>query len=420
MKELLTPEASEGKSEPAEKESAPEKEIVPQALRDGELDILFRELQKRILMGEASGDDDLLYDKLEREKLMRVELSQKLEGRESMEQIRENMWLLRYENSSNPSTVVFRKGKELFITDPGISWKSRGKNKDFRELRETLHANVGGVLLTHSHPDHIGNLPEVTSEDTPVYVHPKGFWSVRSPDTLLKAENVLAKKGEAPNVFPGVLADHFYSLVMKALYGHRLNRMKMEGEKGHRLQTQEKGGENLPIKEGGRRYQRFPDQPFAFDGYNVEVIHTPGHTRGEVSFWIPEDKILVGGDLIPNTHVGRDHIASLYMPEGNIYDAIESLKKIRELKPNMFIPAHGELIRSAVEIQKRVEDMLEILEDIISKVKEIKSEEPKATIQIIADKVFSKDKRFPQTSKFGDIERRTIVMSVLRDTPSKG
>ncbi|MFH1171675.1 MAG: MBL fold metallo-hydrolase [bacterium] len=388
----------------------------PASLRDGELDILLHAYEGRMTDAETLHADEQMYlEQLRQERQVRMGLAETLEGRETVEQIREGMWLLRKEKSVNPVTVVFRRGDQLLVTDPGVSWHSKEKNRDLRVLEQTLGAKVNGILLTHSHPDHIGNLPEIVDEEVPVYVHPKGFWSIRSPQKLLEAENVLAERGDAPKLFPNILAERLYPLVMKAAYGPRLRGMKKEGERTHRVTDTKGETDDLPIKEGGRRYQRFPEDPMHCDGYTVEVVETPGHTPGEVSFWIPEDRILVGGDLIPNTHFGRDDIASLYMPEANIYDAITSLERIKDLKPVLFIPTHGEPIRTEEALQERVDTMLKILHDIIQRVHSIRAERPGATIQQLADEVFADDPRFPKTSKFGPIEKRTIVMSVLRD-----
>lgn len=388
----------------------------PASLRDGELDVLLHAYENRPAEAESLSKEERAYiEQLQEERRIRAEIAEQIEGKETVEQIREGVWLLRKEGSVNPVTVVFRRSDELLVTDPGVSWKSKEKNRDLRRLEGTLKARVSGVLLTHSHPDHIGNLPEITDDTTPVFVHPKGFWSLRSPEKLLRAENVLARKGEAPQLFPNILAEKIYPLVMKASYGMKLRGMKQAGETVHRKTDAEGAIETIPIKEGGRRYQRFPEEPMQFDGYTVEVAETPGHTPGEVSFWIPEDRILVGGDLIPNTHFGRDEIASLYMPEANIYEAIVSLEKIRDLKPALFIPTHGEPIRSAEKIQERVEHMLSILHDVVERVNAIRTERPDVTVKELADEVFADDPRFPKTSKFGPIEKRTIVMSVLRD-----
>lgn len=363
-----------------------------QSLRDGELDLMLQAAEGTT-EGEQQPVDPERRVALQEEYDRRERLESSIEGRETVEQIRENLWLLRKEGSQNPVSVVFRKGKQLFVTDPGVSMKSRAKNRDFQNLQTSLDAKVGGVLLTHSHPDHIGNIPNMAPDNAPIYVHPKANWSLRSPSTLMKAERVLSRP---ESQFPA-WQEKIYKPYARLAYGPGATR------------------ETKKHTSPGGRYRDFPEGGFDFDGYSVEVIHTPGHTRGEVCFWIPEERVLVGGDLIPNTHVDRDHIASLYMPEANIYHALDSLKVMRDLRPKLFIPAHGEPIRSEAAFQQRVDEMISLLETTIASIEKTKAEHPDWTTAQIAEEVF-KDPAYPKTSKFGSIEKRTMVHSTLRDT----
>ena len=70
----------------------------------------------------------------------------------------------------------------------------------------------------------------------------------------------------------------------------------------------------------------------------VEVIHTPGHSPGHVSFHIPSEKVLVGGDLILMGGVGR-----VDLPDSNSRDLFESLRKVMKLPPETrLLPGHGD------------------------------------------------------------------------------
>jgi len=37
-------------------------------------------------------------------------------------------------------------------------------------------------------------------------------------------------------------------------------------------------------------------------GYEVKVIHTPGHSEDSLSLYVPEEKLLLSGDAVPNIH----------------------------------------------------------------------------------------------------------------------
>lgn len=72
------------------------------------------------------------------------------------------------------------------------------------------------------------------------------------------------------------------------------------------------------------------------NGYRVEVIHTPGHTRDSISLII-EDIFLTGDFLfLDDAGAGRDDL-----PGGNPEEHWESLEKMKELSDQLMIyPAH--------------------------------------------------------------------------------
>jgi|GEM_PF-2608617 len=365
-------------------------------LSDGGLDILIADYAAVVEDPEHTPLEETRLQALHHERDKRRGATEVEWKRDVVERVRENCWILRKEGNPNPTTTVFRRGNELFITDPGVSIASAEKNKALRELADSLGAKVSGVLLTHSHPDHIGNMPNMADEQTPIFVHKKGFWSLRSPDALLRAEHVLTDKGGRQRYIPE------YKRVLFERVGDLIYGSGMKRRPKH-------------VSEGGQ-YREFPTVPMKFDGYTVEVVSTPGHTPGEVSFWIPEDRILIGGDLIVNAGLGRDHIPSMYMPEANVYDGLASLKKMKVLNPELFIPAHGSPIRSSGEFQTRVDGMIALLERVIRQAKELQMKNPGMTQDQIADVVYS-SADFPKIMTFGAWEKKTIILSVFRDDP---
>jgi glyoxylase-like metal-dependent hydrolase (beta-lactamase superfamily II) len=60
------------------------------------------------------------------------------------------------------------------------------------------------------------------------------------------------------------------------------------------------------IKSGGTKYESFPVDKTIGDGEilpfanDIEVIHTPGHCAGHVSFLMPQDGMLIAGDICSN------------------------------------------------------------------------------------------------------------------------
>lgn len=136
------------------------------------------------------------------------------------------------------------------------------------------------LILTHSHPDHIGSarsIKEKSSCEVAAHHGEKGW--IEDVDLQFKERPV-----------PG-----FHSLV--------------------------EGSVDLDIVlEDG--------DEFELDGkLNLKVIHTPGHSKGSISIFIREEKILVSGDAVPlkgDLPIYDDFQASL--------ESINNLKDIEKLK----------------------------------------------------------------------------------------
>ena len=57
------------------------------------------------------------------------------------------------------------------------------------------------------------------------------------------------------------------------------------------------------------------------EAFNVRVIHTPGHSAGSLSFFMPEDGALICGDVLPEP-------GTLPIYE-SVADTLASLEKLK-------------------------------------------------------------------------------------------
>lgn len=74
----------------------------------------------------------------------------------------------------------------------------------------------------------------------------------------------------------------------------------------------------------------------------VRALHTPGHSPGHLSYLLPEEGVLLPGDLIAgegSTWVG--------LPEGDVSAYLASLARLRGLRPRLLGPGHGRIVRDA-------------------------------------------------------------------------
>jgi glyoxylase-like metal-dependent hydrolase (beta-lactamase superfamily II) len=70
------------------------------------------------------------------------------------------------------------------------------------------------------------------------------------------------------------------------------------------------------------------------------VLHTPGHTRGSISLWIPGEKKLVAGDTLFRDSIGRTDL-----PGGDGRLILQSIhgKLLGLPEETVVIPGHGEM-----------------------------------------------------------------------------
>jgi hydroxyacylglutathione hydrolase len=69
----------------------------------------------------------------------------------------------------------------------------------------------------------------------------------------------------------------------------------------------------------------------------LEVIHTPGHTKGSICLYDKSSKTLFTGDTVFSDGIGRTD-----MPGGNDAELNKSIEKISSLDVRRLFPGHGE------------------------------------------------------------------------------
>ncbi|MDR3164838.1 MAG: MBL fold metallo-hydrolase [Synergistaceae bacterium] len=176
--------------------------------------------------------------------------------------------------------VVSNEQKEAVVIDPG------GTMKNVTAYIERNGLRLVRVILTHGHGDHIMGLGEIrTLAFEGVCVH------AEDADYLVSAsKNLSAMMGRA---------------------------------------SEFKAADSL-LPDGGI---------IQIGGMKIEVIHTPGHTRGSCCFYITEepDALLISGDTLFARSVGRTDL-----PGGDEAALIESLKKLESLPDSLAVyPGHG-------------------------------------------------------------------------------
>ena len=79
------------------------------------------------------------------------------------------------------------------------------------------------------------------------------------------------------------------------------------------------------------------------DAGELIAIATPGHTADHVAFHWPDARAVFVGDLM----LGGMDTALIAPPEGDLVAYLDSLERVRALRADVHIPAHGDPFEDA-------------------------------------------------------------------------
>ncbi len=181
--------------------------------------------------------------------------------------------------STNCYLAVNTQTKEAILVDPAAD--ARRIEKKIKEMAVKPVA----ILLTHGHFDHIGAAQELgTLYDIMIYAHEEEQEVMQ--DSML---NLSANFGEPFRAEPDMLLS---------------------------------GGQELVLA-----------------GMKIRVLHTPGHTKGGVCYYLPEEGVLFSGDTLFYCSIGRTDF-----PTGSMSKLVRSAKEKLLVLPEetKVCPGHGE------------------------------------------------------------------------------
>lgn len=205
---------------------------------------------------------------------------------------------------ANPYLIVDPEG--LTLIDTGLPGSHRKILKYIAGLGHKP-TDLKRILLTHSDLDHVGGLAAL-----------KKVSGARVCASAIEAEAIAkgepSRRLKPPQVFRRILMSVLGRLV-----------------KATPVQTDEilGGGQTLPVLGG------------------LEVIETPGHTPGHLSFFVPSASILfVGDSIVSDTEGLHGSRPALSWDQAR---AAESVRKQILLKPNIICSGHGPVVKDAVD-----------------------------------------------------------------------
>ena len=175
--------------------------------------------------------------------------------------------------------VLYKQNGEGIMIDPG------GDEEKLLEWLESQKVNIKAILLTHAHFDHIGAVEALRrAHKAPVYIHKNEKEWLTDPQL------------NGSGLFPGI----------------------------------------EPVKTASADHFIDAKSPLSLMGIDFQVLETPGHSPGSVSFYWKEKQVVFSGDVLFHGGVGRTDL-----PGGNHETLMDTIHEKMLSLPDETTVANG-------------------------------------------------------------------------------
>ena len=252
-----------------------------------------------------------------------------------IEKIIDNVYALQYFGSSNAILIIGDNG--CILVD---AFETDGYAKEARDAIEKITDKpVTTIIYTHTHADHIGGAKIFEDTVQTVIGH-------KSNNMVVGQQEKIANDSQrrAVRQFGALLSpEEALSLGISPLFPP-------------------KGTVNpLPIT----MWTEDDVTDLTIEGIKIQLIAAPGETDDEEAVWLPEQRVLCGGD---NYYASWPNLSAL---RGSTYrdvnQWVQSLKKYLNYPVEYYIPGHGDLLVGNSEFRDIIGTYSEAIEWVLEK-----------------------------------------------------
>ena len=220
-----------------------------------------------------------------------------------MKQVTEGVYFIQGQDELIPDAHAYVIGDpssgDLSLVDAGLMGKGQYKTQCIKDLGLEL-SDIKRVIMTHTHLDHFGCLPEILKEipDAELWMHTDEATPLESGDER------------------AVYGMEMFRNLCQAQYGFQAGAFSFKVDR--KLQ----GGEALDI-----------------GGMTWKVIHVPGHSPGGIALYDGRAKVLIPGDVVYSDYaIGRFDLYGASGPQLR-----DSLMTLAELEVDILLPGHNQI-----------------------------------------------------------------------------
>jgi glyoxylase-like metal-dependent hydrolase (beta-lactamase superfamily II) len=205
-------------------------------------------------------------------------------------------WTAPHANNCNTYLI---DGPTRILIDPGHAAHFDHVLSGLDDLGLGL-SDIGLVICTHAHPDHVEAATHFRENDTPVAFHRLEWELISSMASQIRSLFGLEPEDVAPDIL---------------------------------------------LEQGD----------LSVAGTPLEIIHSPGHSPGSISIYWPEKKALFTGDAVFKAGLGRTDL-----PGGNGAQLKQSIQRLAAVDCAWLLPGHGDSIAGDEKVKRNFKHLEQV------------------------------------------------------------